>query len=241
MRYGRDLSFFAALTALLWYGATKNYLFFHSAVELGNIAIYLFVGFLGVFASRMTPDPFLQGLSAIYFSMSFVTALHTLAYHGTGVFPGWTANEPTQFWMLMRFIQGAGIPLVLLFSTRPRFTRLFPAGMAAFTLGGVFLVFAGLFPDCFTPGAGPTPFKVGGEYAVALLLVVSIVYSLHARRHVELDRSHSFELSLACFALAGMSFTLYTDVYGFFNMLGHVLHGTGRRRRAGPRVRSWPR
>ncbi len=227
LRYIRYLLVFAVLTAFLWYGATKNYLLFHSVVEFGNITIYLFVGFLGVFASHMTPDPFLYGLSAIYFSMSLVTAFHTLGYYGMGVFHGWTANEPTQFWILMRFIQGAGIPLVLLFSSRPRFIRIFSAVMGIVTLGGIALVFVGLFPDCFLPGTGLTPFKIGGEYVVALLLVLSIAYSLRVRREEEVDRSRSFEVSLGCFVLAGMSFTLYTDVYGFFNMLGHVLHGMG--------------
>lgn len=227
MHWKRHLPVLAVLTALLWYGATRNYLLFHAVVEFANITIYLFAAFLGVFASRMTPDPFLHGVSVVYFAMSLVTVVHTLAFEGMGVFPGWTANHPTQLWMLMRFIHGLGIPLTLLFSNRPGFVRVFTAGAVLSVFGGILLIAAGLFPDCFIPGEGLTFFKVAGEYAVALMLVLSILYSLVFRREEARRYGYSFEISLACFIASGMVFTLYTDVYGFFNMLGHMLHGYG--------------
>ena len=227
MRWRRHLPILAVLTVLLWYGATRNYLLFHSLVEFADITIYLFAAFLGVFASRMTPDPFLHGISVVYFSMALVTAVHTLAFEGMGVFPGWTANHPTQFWMLMRFIHGIGIPLTILLSSRPKFIRVFTAAAVVSVFGGILLIATGYFPDCFIPGEGLTPFKVGGEYAVALLLVASMLYSLAFRREEARRYGYAFEISLACFVASGMVFTLYTDVYGFFNMLGHILHGYG--------------
>ena len=104
-----------------------------------------------------------------------------------------------------------------------------PGGQAPLlsVFGGILLIAAGYFPDCFIPGEGLTLFKVAGEYAVALLLVLSILYSLAYRRREARRYGYSFEISLACFIASGMAFTLYTDVYGFFNMLGHILHGYG--------------
>jgi len=215
MRWKRHLPILTVLTVVFWYGATRNYLLFHSVVEFANITIYLFAAFLGVFASKMTPDPFLYGISVVYFALALVTALHTLAFEGMGVFPGWTANH------------GLGIPLTLLFSAHPRFVRAFTAGAVLTTFGGILLVATGYFPDCFLPGEGLTFFKVTGEYIVALLLAGSILYSLKFRRDEAKLYGYSFELSLACFIASGMAFTLYTDVYGFFNMLGHILHGYG--------------
>ncbi len=83
------------------------------------------------------------------------------------------------------------------------------------------------FYDLRTTAAVDFEQLLAGEYAVALLLVLSILYSLAYRRREARRYGYSFEISLACFIASGMAFTLYTDVYGFFNMLGHILHGYG--------------
>ncbi len=87
----------------------------------------------------------------------------------------------------------------------------------------VALVLTGHFPDCFVEGRGLTPFKIAGEYVITAALLASLV--LHHRTRGKLDaRVHALVVvSILCSAGSELSFTAYASVFGFANMLGHLL------------------
>jgi hypothetical protein len=91
------------------------------------------------------------------------------------------------------------------------------------TAFGVSTAFLGIFPSCFIDGQGLTAFKVVSEYKICAIYAVCI-YKLLRNRQLFDDKM--FSLLVAAFVtniFAELSFTLYIDVYGFFNMLGHFL------------------
>lgn len=152
--------------------------------------------------------------------MIVIDFLHTLAYKGMGVFIGFSANQPTQLWVLGRILETIGLSSIALKRINKGF--LLTALLLLNSLG-IYLIFQGSFPDCFIDGKGLTSFKILSEYIIILILipVIALVY-----RSKELDLVSYREpimLALILTMLAEASFTLYTDVYGFFNMLGHLL------------------
>ena len=73
-----------------------------------------------------------------------------------------------------------------------------------------------IFPSAFVEGSGLTPFKVWSEYVISLAILGAIVILAWKR-----DR---FDCSVYLYLVAGeLAFTSYASVYGFMNLVGHLL------------------
>ena len=69
-----------------------------------------------------------------------------------------------------------------------------------------------------------TVFKIGSEYAISIIILAAIGLLIKRRKEFGAD---IYKLLLAAMALAvatEMAFTLYTDVYGIANIVGHLLN-----------------
>ncbi|MFB6266478.1 MAG: MASE3 domain-containing protein [Halodesulfurarchaeum sp.] len=214
----------------------RNYLLFHSLVELFSIVVAFAVFIVTWNTRRELGNWFLAVAGVGYLFVGGVDLVHTLAYSGMGVFPEAGADLPTQLWILARYLEvGALLAAggVGLLSTRRDWgangglqQHLGPiaAGFAILTGVGLaaILVFD-VFPAAFVEGSGLTTFKVGSEYLIVGLLVVALGL-LHRQRESFDGRVYTL-LSVAIVLTAGaeLAFTLYVDVYGAFNALGHVL------------------
>ncbi|MDY0041915.1 MAG: MASE3 domain-containing protein, partial [Desulforhabdus sp.] len=77
------------------------------------------------------------------------------------------------------------------------------------------------FPACFVEGVGLTSFKVISEYIVSLIFLASAVALFRRREEFEPDVFHLLIASIGVSICADLAFTLYIDVYGFANLLGH--------------------
>ncbi len=219
------LAILSFLTVTLSLGAQKNYLLFHSIVEFSSIVVFLFVGFLGYFASRMTPEPFLIALSCIYSCTAFLSTAHTLSYQGMGILPWWTANHSTQLWVFMRCVHGAGMLAASLYSSRQWFRKRFCITCIFVSLAGTAAIAFGFFPDCFIPGTGLTVFKLFSEYAAMAMISAAILVTLRNRSEEAKGNGYALQWALACSVAGGFAFTFYNDVYGVWNMVGHILYG----------------
>ena len=80
------------------------------------------------------------------------------------------------------------------------------------------------FPQAYINGVGLTTFKVASEYAISLILILAIGLLIKKRGEFS---SKIFKLLIAAMAVAvttELAFTLYADVYGIINMVGHLLN-----------------
>ncbi len=217
----KHMAILIPLGVLLWWGATKNYLLFHTAVEFWSIIIACLIGTLALSSYGVSKNRLAWGLGCLYFAVAAVDFLHTLAYKGMGVFPTWTADQPTQFWILARYLESLGLVATLVFYSRKNFRQWFLPAVVLVPLVGCVAIFSGHFPPCFT-GMGLTPFKIGSEYFISILLAWGIVWICRTGRPEIRPYRSVFILSLVLTIAAEMSFTLYMDVYGISNMLGHL-------------------
>jgi signal transduction histidine kinase len=163
-------------------------------------------------------------LAVAYLAVGGLDLFHTLSYKGMGVFPGAGIDVPTQFWIAARSLQ-AGAYLAsgwLLVRNRQAGSQTWACGfLAAGVLAALAIWPMKIFPACLTE-EGLTPFKIGTEYAISAVLAAS--GWLYWRGRTFLDRA-TIPLLLTSIGLAilsELSFTLYQDVYGLANCLGHL-------------------
>ncbi len=211
-----------ALTALYLLSRT-NYLVFHTLVELASVAVAWGIFMLAWNSRHLSDNRYVLFLGLAFLFVGFVDLLHTLAYKGMGVLPGYDANLPTQFWIVARYLHSLSLLAAPLLLDRRFKVKWVVLGVALLTALPVGLVFARLFPACFVEGRGLTPFKIGSEILICLVLLGALGLLQRRRRHFDPAVLRWLTWSITLTIGSELAFTLYTDVYGLSNMIGHLL------------------
>jgi PAS domain S-box-containing protein len=212
-----------ALILGLYLSAQYSYLLFHILIEIATVAIAFSLFILTWNTHRFQTNNFLGILGIGYAFIALIDLLHTLAYKGMNVFPGFGANLPTQLWIAARSLQAVTLCAAPFFMKRRVDNHALFAIYAAAVAALVLSIYSGYFPDCYIEGKGLTVFKTSSEYVITALLFLSM-YLLHRERRHFNDTVFFLTLSsIACTALSEISFTAYLNVYGFANLAGHLL------------------
>ncbi len=220
------LLYFSALAAValgLYLCSLYSYLLFHSLIEITTIAIGFTLFILTWNSRRFMANESFKVIGIGYAFTSVVDLLHTLAYSGMGVFPGYGSNLPTELWVAARYLQAAIVCAAPFFVERKIknaavFTGCFVA--VSFLLA---LIYSNRFPTCYIEGKGLTEFKIFSEYVITAILVLSL-FLFYRKRQFFNSRIYLLVLtSIAFTALAEISFTAYFSVYGLANLIGHFL------------------
>jgi PAS domain S-box-containing protein len=215
------IAFISSITVGLYLSSLYSYLLFHSLIEITTIAIGFTLFILTWNARRFLANNILSILGIGYAFIALIDLLHTLAYKGMNVFPGFGANLPTQLWIAARSLQAVTLCVAPFFLERRVYNRVIFGIYAAAVSVLVAMVYSGNFPDCYIEGKGLTTFKISSEYVITALLLTSL-YLLYRKRNYFNDRVFFLTLSsITCTAVSEISFTAYVSVYGFANLVGH--------------------
>ncbi len=204
--------------------ARTNYLFFHAIVEGFAIIVALLIYVLASRTYQYSRNETFLLLGISYLYVAFLDFFHTLTYKGMNIFPEFGSDTPTQLWIAGRMMEALSL-LIVLFLHRKKIERKFTHAVYLFITAGILLsimVFRN-FPVCFVEGEGLTFFKVLCEYIIIVILLASS-YIIHMRKDCfdpTIFRTVKFAMIIT--AVSEFSFTLYTDVYGVANMLGHLI------------------
>jgi diguanylate cyclase (GGDEF)-like protein len=221
------LFFLAALCAIycLFLLSQFNYLLFHFSVEITSIIIGICSFIIVLHTFRLTKNMFLLFLGTSFLIFSVIDLIHTLTYKGMNIIPGITANIPTQLWVSARFLQAICL-LIAPFILEKLATKRFIVLISIFFP----LIFAGIilsifyfknFPVCFIDGVGLTSFKKVSEYIISGIFLGSIIIFTIKRKLIS-EYFYLILFSLIFSILSELSFTLYKDVFGFYNAVGHI-------------------
>jgi len=219
---GRIL-FFSTGFVMLWVVSLYNYLLFHVLAEGFSIVVACLIFVLATRTYRFSGNSLLLFLGNAYLAVATVDLFHTIAFKGMGVFLSNDPNTATQFWIAARYLESFSLLLAPWLGSRlPRKTQFWGfLGIASLV---VFVVMrTSLFPDCFIAGEGLTNFKIVSEYVISAILVTAMVHLWQIRENVTPVLFWSLMLSMGTTVLSEMAFTLYSDVYGVMNGLGHIL------------------
>ena len=218
-----------AAFGILYLVSLQNYILFHGIVELAGIAVAFSIFIIVWNTRRNINDAFFLIIGISFLFIGGLDLVHTLAYKGMGVFPGNSADLPTQLWIAARYFQSITFLIATLFIGRS-ITRdrnydaaiivTACAASCALILASIFIW--QVFPQCFIEGSGLTPFKIASEYAISLILVITIAV-LYQKRDKFDPLVWKLLIAAQFFLILGeLAFTSYISVYGFMNMLGHL-------------------
>jgi len=224
------LAFIATVLFALYLISTVNFLLFHGIAELAGIAVAFSIFVIIWNTRRVVPDGFFLIVGISFLFLGSIDLVHTLAYKGMGIFPGNSADLPTQLWIAARYFQGITFLVATFFIGRSiTRDRKYDAGIViAFCTAAVALLFTSIFvwqnfPHCFIEGSGLTPFKIISEYVISAILIATIIILYRKREHFD-PAVWKLLIAAQVFLVMGeLAFTSYVSVYGFMNLLGHLL------------------
>ncbi len=214
----------AALAGIMLYIVSLySYLLFHVIVECSAILVAFGVFAVAWNTERFTEHSFFLVLGVTYLFVAMLDLTHTFAYRGMGVFPGYDANLPTQLWIAARYLESASILIAIGFVQRRTNKQTVFMCYAVITVVLHVLIFVGLFPDCYIEGIGLTLFKIISEYVVVGILCIAVLAYGRKREMFDPTLWRLLILSILLTQGSELAFTLYIDVYGVMNWVGHYL------------------
>jgi hypothetical protein len=205
----------------LYFTSYYNYLLFHSLAEMFSIIVACGI-FMIVWNSRAFIDNnYLLFIGISYLFIGGLDLVHVFAYKGMGIFKGYGANLPTQFWIAARYTESVSLLIAPFFLNRKvKFYFLFSVYSLSFAIL-LTSIFAGVFPDCYVEGSGLTTFKIASEYLICLILAGSIFFLYQQRSNFDKNIFSLLVLSIIATIIAELFFTFYISVYGLSNLVGH--------------------
>jgi PAS domain S-box-containing protein len=199
-----------------------NYLLFHTLAELFSIAVGWSIFMIAWNARDWSTSRYFLVIGVAYLFIGGIDLVHTLAYKGMAIFPGYDSDLPTQLWIAARYLESLSLAAALLLIRRP----VDPDRLLAVYFGIFVLILAATFgerfPSCFVEGEGLTRFKVLSEYVICLILAA--VLALLVRRRTEFDPRIYYMIGGSVLLTIGaeLAFTFYVSVYGLSNLIGHL-------------------
>ncbi|MGM0366331.1 MAG: MASE3 domain-containing protein [Actinomycetota bacterium] len=209
--------------AALVVSSAYNYLLFHTLAEIYSIVIAFIIFIITWNSARFIDNHYLIFIGVAYLFIGSIDLVHTLAYKGMGIVVGNGANVSTQLWISARFIEATALLIAPVFVRRKvnyHLQLLIYSAISAFLFLSIF--YWRIFPRCYIEGVGLTPFKIYSEYLIVALLAASIIFIYRLRKEFDKKMFYLLVSSISITAIGEVFFTLYVDVYGFFNLLGHV-------------------
>ena len=213
----------AAMACFLVVLAQYSFLAFHTLAELFAIVISFVMVAFALSIHNFARNNFLLFLACGYFWIGSLDLVHTLVYKGMNVFVEGTSNLSSQTWLSARYSE-ALLLLTAPFAAKWRlngFWLIAVFGIIAMTLTA--LVLSGSAPTTFVEGQGLTDFKIYSEYLIDLTLALALIALFMAGRGISSRDKTLIAVSIVMTMFAELAFTFYVSVYGFSNLVGHIL------------------
>jgi len=204
-----------------------DYLAFHITAELFSAIVGALAFIIAVNTWRFTHNSFLYTYGAGSLFVAVTDLTHAITYKGMNLIPSISndTNTATQFWLDGRYLEAITLLLSVLALRHGIHWR--PAviftGLGLTTLLLYIATVENWFPAAWIPNQGLTPFKIGSEYLVMAIFVIVLVMLFHSRSRLATDTYRLIFAAVTLMVATEICFTLYGDVYGPFNMVGHYM------------------
>lgn len=203
---------------------SEGYLFFHVLVELFAVITGTIIAIIAYYMYKFTRNDFLLFIGIGFFWTAILDLFHMLSYYGMNVYSDvLTQNPSTTLWIFARMFQIA----TLLIAPFIRFDHISPrtvfASFTVMAIGAYVGTFMGIFPTMYVAGEGLTTMKVALEYGLMFVSFIAILIYRSTQKNYHPHMYRMIMWSLFLDIAAEGCFTLYIDVYGFMNSLGHIL------------------
>ena len=205
----------------LYIFSRADYLFFHLTVESITLIIGVLIFTISIISKRFDQSSFILTLGPGIFVASLITFIHAVTFKGMNVIPGYDANLPTQLWIVLNYILSVSILIAVLLENKKVKFAWSIIGFSLIGLIGTFMCFTGVFPPCFVEGTGLTVFKKVSEYIIICIYLLCLLLIFRKKSNFETKTYASMLLFILLLIIGEFMFTLYADVYGVQNFVGH--------------------
>lgn len=210
---------------ILYSVSLYNFNLFHIIIEYFTVILAMLIFSLSIISRKFNKNTFLINLGPGIFVAAIITFIHVITYKGMNIIHGYNANLPTQLWIILSYILAVSVLIAIIYLYIDKKMN-YILNFAIYLFVGAFattLCFLRLFPDCFIEGQGLTLFKIISEYIIILIyLMCLILIYKHNKKHKNNIQSHAV-VWIVLFIASEFMFTLYNDVYGIQNFLGHYI------------------
>ena len=201
-----------------------NYLLVHTLIEVFSIILLSAVFLIGWNTRHLVHSQFFVILAIGFLLTGMVDLLHTFTYQGMQIIPEAGADTATQLWVIARSISAGAFFCAIATLGRKEICSPKTWLLTFLLVTGFFVALVwplNLFPPCYIEGVGLTAFKVYSEYAIigALCLAAALLYIQKKNLNPQLTKL--LLVSIAMSVASELMFSLYTEVDGLFNFLGH--------------------
>lgn len=201
----------------------------HSALAILSIFFIYMVSFLGWSAHTSNRPRNLIFMSCFFLSVGLLDFIHTMSYEGMPDFitPNST-HKAIIFWLGARLIAAFTLLAVVCMPWKPfaKHTTRYICLITSLSLCGL-LVWTGLYrehwiPNTFIAGSGLTPFKIGVEVGIMLILLLIMAILLADHRRIEGIHKGNLLVALCFMVISGICFIFYTQITDLMNFVGHL-------------------
>lgn len=202
-----------------------NYLLFHSIVEIFSIVVAVTIFSIGWHSRQFVQNNTLLVLAVAYLPVGALDFFHIFSYKEMGIFLNTSANIPVQLWVAARYLEAVALFIAAtLLGDHKRINN--NALLAGCLLTGTLLLMSihplNIFPTCFVEGEGLTAFKIGSEYFISSLLLLTATTFWQQRQFMDDKTLNLLLASIAVTILSGVSSTLYTDADSLSIFFSHT-------------------
>lgn len=207
----------------LYFTTYINYLVFHSLAEVFSVVIAFSIFVIAWNSKKYIQNPYLLFVGIAYLFIAALDLLHTLTYKGMPLFTDY-AFHANQLWIGARYMESITLFIAFIFlrgNKTPNTNLTFASYLVITALLIASIFYWKIFPECFIAESGLTPFKVISEYIICAILGGVLILLWQNSSKFETRVRYILFFSILFTIFSELAFTLYTDNYGFLNLVGH--------------------
>lgn len=204
------------------------YLTLHTIIEFCGVVISTAVFLLAWYNFQQTRSIQELIICLTFLALGIISFAHALSYNGMpDFFSRNSVNKASTYWILGRLTRAVGMaaavlakPIVLK-RVRGEALRYLVPTVTVVTAALIFIASdPGFLPPMYVPGIGQTGLKVILEYIGVALETMGLIYLL-TRKQRDSD-GQIMEASLLFLIFSSVAFTMYSNAYDTYNLIGHI-------------------
>jgi sigma-B regulation protein RsbU (phosphoserine phosphatase) len=207
-----------------------GFLSLHNLLEIAGVIAYFAIFLVSFYTYRQ--EHFVKAIvvGSLLMSSGIMDVFHLLSYKGMPDFfvPNIEANRATTFWIAARLISTAAYmaSAVMHNDTKSKVSEYwFPVAsiVLSFVVFDIATYFPEFLPAMYIEGVGLTYEKKLLEYFIIAVTAVAAIIYIHKYIKTKNPILYIMFSALTLSVMSEFTFTMYVDIYGVCNFLGHVL------------------
>lgn len=201
-----------------------SYPLFHTLIELATVAVAAALFLIAWNTRRFLEDDYLLFLGIAFLFVAGVDVLHTLAFAGVSLFPGYGPSLPSQLWLIARSAQAVALLVSPYFIGRRPDLRVAAVTYACVVGVALLAVFvARAFPATQNATGAVTQFKVAAEWVIMIVLAGAMATLWRVRSRLDSGVVRLLLWSIGLTIVSELAFTLYAGPFDLLNLAGHFI------------------